>query len=211
MYLPRAFAEGDLARLDALVDAHPFITLVTVRDGLPLADHVPVLYRRDGDRVELRGHVARANPLAGSRNVQALAIVHGPHAYVSPGWYPDKESAARVPTWNYAVAHLAGTLELFEDDDALAGIVDGLSGIHEGRIGGAWRYEHDRDDHRRQLRGITGFRLVADRVDLKFKLNQNHPSANQASVASALQSLDDAGARGIATLMADNLARQETR
>ena len=211
MYLPRAFAEGDLGRLDALVAANPFITLVTVRGGLPVADHVPVLYRREGDRVELRGHVARANPLASAPGAQALAIVHGPDAYCSPGWYPDKESAARVPTWNYAVAHLTGTLELFEDDDALAGIVDALSGIHEGRVGGAWRYEHDRDDHRRQLRGITGFRLVADRVDLKFKLNQNHPRANQASVASALRSLDDAGAQAIAALMADNLAGQENR
>lgn len=211
MYLPRAFAETDLARLDALVAAHPFITLVTMRDGLPVADHVPVLYRRDGERIELRGHVARANPLASTAGGPALAIVLGPHAYVSPGWYPDKDAEARVPTWNYAVAHLSGALELFEAEDALAGIVDRLSRMHEARVGSHWRYEHDRDDHRRQLRGITGFRLVADRVELKFKLNQNHPLANQASVVTALQSLDDAGAQDVAALMADNLARQESR
>lgn len=211
MYLPRAFAETDLAHLDALIAAHPFVTLVTVRDGLPVADHIPVLYRREGDRVELRGHVARANPLAGANGVTALAVVHGPDAYVSPGWYPDKESAARVPTWNYAVAHVAGTLECFDDEASLAGIVDALSTIHEARIGGDWRYEHDREDQRRQLRGITGFRIVAGRIDLKFKLSQNHPVANQASVASALQALDDNGARDVAALMADNLARQEPR
>ena len=34
---------------------------------------------------------------------EALLILHGPNAYVSPGWYPDKESAARVP------GHLAST------------------------------------------------------------------------------------------------------
>lgn len=209
MYLPRAFAEPDLARLDALVAAHPFVTLVTVRDGLPVADHVPVLYRRDGECVELRGHVARANPLARTGGGPALAIVHGPNAYVSPGWYPDKEAEARVPTWNYAVAHLAGALELFEDEDALAEIVDTLSRTHEARIGGAWRYEHEREEQRRQLRGITGFRLRADRVDLKFKLNQNHPVANQASVAASLAALDDAGARSVGRLMAGNLDRKE--
>ena len=211
MYLPRAFAETDLARLDALLVAYPFITLVTVRDGIPVADHVPVLYRRDGERVELRGHVARANPLASRPCEQALAIVHGPHAYVSPGWYPDKETAARVPTWNYAVTHLSGPIALFEDEASLGALVDGLSRTHEARINGNWRYEHDRDDHRRQLRGITGFRLVAERIELKFKLNQNHPTANQASVASALQSLDDAGANGVAGLMLDTLSRQEPR
>ena len=210
MYLPRAFAETDLTRLDALVAAHPFITLVTVRDGRSVADHVPVLYRRDGDRVELRGHVARANPLASAGGTPALAIVHGPHAYVSPGWYPDKEAAARVPTWNYAVAHLAGTLALFDDEPALADIVDALSRMHEPRVGSAWRFEPEREDHRRQLRGITGFRLAADRVDLKFKLNQNHPAANQAAVIRGLQALDDDGARGVAALMADTMARQET-
>ena len=211
MYLPRAFAETDLARLDALIAAHPFVTLVTVRDGLPVADHVPVLYRRDGERVELRGHVARANPLAGADGVPVLVIVQGPHAYVSPGWYPDKEPAARVPTWNYAVAHVGGTLRCFDDEGSLADIVDALSRTHEARIGGDWRYEHDREDQRRQLRGITGFRLVAERVELKFKLNQNHPAANQASVAEALRASDDDGARGVAALMADSLARRETR
>lgn len=210
MYLPRAFAETDLARLDALVAAHPFITLVTMRGSMPVADHVPVLYRRDGEHIELRGHVARANPLASTGEGPALAIVLGPHAYVSPGWYPDKESAARVPTWNYAVAHFSGTVDFFEDEALLADIVDRLSRAHEARVGGDWRFEHERDDHRRQLRGITGFRLAVERVELKFKLNQNHPLANQASVVTALQSLDDAGAHGVAALMADNLARQES-
>lgn len=210
MYLPSAFAESDLTRLDALVAGHPFVTLVTLRDGWPVADHVPVLYERDGDRIALRGHVARANPLAATPGGRALAVVHGPHAYVSPGWYPDKESAARVPTWNYAVAHLTGRLELFEDEDTLAGIVEALSLQHEARVGGGWRYDHGRDDHRRQLRGITGFRLVVDDVALKFKLNQNHPVVNQASVAAALQQMHEDGARGVAALMTDQLARQET-
>ncbi|NUS38423.1 MAG: FMN-binding negative transcriptional regulator [Lysobacter sp.] len=209
MHLPRAFAETDLARLDALIAAHPFITLVTPGDGLPVADHVPVLYRREGDRVELRGHVARANPLARGQGGAALAIVHGPHAYVSPAWYPDKEAAARVPTWNYVVAHLAGMLTLSEDEASLAAIVDELSRTHEARVGSDWRYEHERADHRDQLRGITGFRLVAERVALKFKLNQNHPDANRRSVAAALQAQDDAGANAVAALMAQTLAARE--
>ncbi|HSR64066.1 MAG TPA: FMN-binding negative transcriptional regulator [Xanthomonadaceae bacterium] len=209
MYLPRAFAGTDLADLDALLAAHPFITLVTLRDGLPVADHVPVLYRRVGARVELRGHVARANPLARGPGGPALAIAHGPHAYVSPAWYPDKEAAARVPTWNYVVAHLAGALSLFEEEAALAAVVDELSRVHEARLGSDWRYGHDREEHRRQLRGITGFRLVAERVELKCKLSQNHPDANRASVAAALAAQDDAGARAVGALMAQSLQAKE--
>jgi len=96
MYRPPAFIETDLAALDALLADDNFITLITVRDGLPTTSHLPVLYRRDGDAIELLGHFARPNPQARHAG-PATAIVHGPHAYVSPSWYPDKETEARVP------------------------------------------------------------------------------------------------------------------
>ncbi|GHA71818.1 FMN-binding negative transcriptional regulator [Cognatilysobacter bugurensis] len=187
MYVPASFAETDLTALDALIERDNFITLVAVLDGAPHATHLPVLYRRDGERVELRGHFSRANPqsrLSGA----ALAIVHGPHAYISPGWYPDEAAASRVPTWNYALAHLHGGIELFDEESALAEIVDTLSAHHESQVGGDWRYEHDRDDHRVQLRGIVGFSLTVERIQLNFKLNQNHPVGNRHAVASSLES-----------------------
>ena len=201
MYTPRAFAETDLAQLDALLAADPFVTLVTVgADGAPFASHLPVLYRRDGERVLVEGHWARPNPQA-RHDGGALMIVHGPHAYVSPGWYPDKEPAARVPTWNYAVAHLSGALQVFDDEDGLADLVARLSAHFESTVGQAWRFEHDREDHRRQLRGIIGFRFEPARIELKFKLNQNHPVANRVAVADALACAEAPGGRAVAALM----------
>ena len=39
----------------------------------------------------------------------ALAIFLGPHAYVSPNWYPSKaETGKAVPTWNYITVHARG-------------------------------------------------------------------------------------------------------
>jgi transcriptional regulator len=201
MYLPRAFAETDPAALDALFARDAFVTLVTVREGVPAVSHLPVLYRRqEGQQVELRGHWARPNPQARHDGL-ALAIVHGPHAYVSPAWYPDKEAQARVPTWNYAVAHVHGRLETFEDTDSLAELVDALSVVHETAAGGDWRFEPEREDHRIQLRGIIGFRLAVERVELKFKLNQNHPPANRRVVAERLAAQPREGDREIAALM----------
>jgi len=200
MYLPRAFAETDLQALDWLARRDRFITLVTVHDGEPTVSHLPVLYRREGDRVELIGHWARPNPQA--RHVgPALAILHGPHAYVSPSWYPDKEEEARVPTWNYAVAHLRGQLGTFNDEVSLAEVVDGLSREHEASVGQDWRFEFERDDHRSQLRGIIGFRFVADQITLKFKLSQNHPIANRESVITQLDASPRESGREIAALM----------
>ena len=205
MYTPRAFAETDLTGLDRLIERDAFVTLVTVADGLPFVSHLPVLYARDGDRIVIEGHWARPNPQARHAG-PAMVIVHGPHAYLSPGWYADKEEAARVPTWNYAVAHLHGMLESTEDTDRLASIVDRLSQANEARVGNDWRFEHDRDDHVRQLRGIIGFRFTVDRVELKFKLSQNHPVANVEGAAAALYRLGGEDNVAVADLMRERLA-----
>ncbi len=201
MYAPRAFAETDLAQLDALFDRDAFATLVTVgRDGAPQATHLPVLYRRDRSQVLVEGHWARPNPQA-SHDGDALLVVHGPHAYVSPGWYPDKEEQSRVPTWNYAVAHLHGRLERFEDEAALADLVARTSARFEATVGGDWRFEPAREGHRVQLRGIVGFRFLPARIEMKFKLSQNHPEANRRAVAAALEELGEPGPAAVAALM----------
>ncbi len=208
MYTPPAFAETDLGELDKLMARDSFVTLVsTGSDGSPFASHLPVLYSRQGDKVLIEGHWARPNPQA-THGGPALMIVHGPHAYVSPGWYADKEDAARVPTWNYAVAHLGGRLEASTDEALLASIVDRLSIRHETAIGSDWRYEHDREDHRSQLRGIIGFRFVPDRIELKFKLGQNHPAANVRGAAQALREQDDLRSREVAAMMLERLDRR---
>ena len=206
MYLPRAFASHDPAALDALLDAHPFVTLVTVTEGAPVVSHLPVLHAREGDALVLRGHWARPNPQS-SHDGAALAIVHGPHAYVSPSWYTDKAEQARVPTWNYVVAHLHGTLERFDDTDALARLVADLSALHEDRAGETWRYVDD-DAHRSQLRGIVGFRLRVERIEMKAKLSQNHPEANRHAVIARLDALPGDNEREVAARMRATFAPQ---
>ena len=66
----------------ALVRGYPLATLVCHGpDGL-LANHIPLW--TDATLSVLRGHVARANPLwrALGSGLPALAIFHGPQAYV---------------------------------------------------------------------------------------------------------------------------------
>ena len=200
MYTPRAFAESDLAALDWLIAHDPFATLITLAGSEPFATHLPVLYSRDGERVLIEGHWAKPNPQV-AHDANALLIVHGPHAYVSASWYPDKEAAARVPTWNYAVAHLHGRLEASTDHDFLAGIVERLSDEHEAKAGQDWRFERSRDEHARQLAGIVGFRFRPERIELKYKLSQNHPEPNRRAVIAALDAQSGDDARAIAALM----------
>lgn len=207
MYTPRHFAETDLAELDRLLVRDVFATLVTIDDGVPFVSHLPVLYRREGEQVLFRGHWARPNP-QWRHSGEALLIVHGPNAYISPSWYPDKDSAARVPTWNYAVAHIHGALQITEDAEDLAAIVTELTAKHEAAVGSDWRFEPERADHRVQLKGIVGFSLLASRIELKFKLNQNHPEANVRSVIEQLPKSGQPEGEAIAELMRERMHRQ---
>jgi len=206
MYQPRAFVETDLAQLDALFAIDPFVTLVTHDEaGASFASHLPVLYQRDGERIHIEGHWARPNPQANHRP-EALMIVHGPHAYVSPGWYPDKLGAGRVPTWNYAVAHLRGRLETFADETSLADLVSRLSSRFEATVGSDWEFDPSDARQHALLRGIVGFRFVPDQVDIKCKLSQNHPLDNRHAVIAALSERDNADARAVAALMRTTLS-----
>lgn len=212
MYLPDHFRVDDLSMLDALAERDPFATLVTVVDGAPFATQLPVLYAREGDRVVLRGHWARPNgQWRGAAGQTALAILHGPHAYVSPTWYADR--AKRVPTWNYLAAHLYGAVELHGADaadpdgrDALRAIVEALSRRFEGGREDAWRMAETGEIGERMLAGIVGFTMRVERIELKAKLHDHHPVENRVGVIEGLRRVGGEQARAVADEMQRRLA-----
>ena len=210
MYLPPHFdRSADAAALDALIARDPFVTLVSQHEGAPMATHLPVLARRDGDGLYLRGHWARPNPQWPSITGQTvLAIVHGPHAYVSPRWYPDPMRA--VPTWNYAIAHLYGPIRLVTDEHELLALVDALARRFE--TGPApWRLADTEPAAQRMVAGIVGFELTATRVELKHKLSQNHVPGRVAGAIAGLRAEGGAAGDEVATLMAAALAQRPPR
>ena len=112
MYVPSHFAAGD-AEVRALLTNHGAADLITsTTDGL-LATFLPFVFDPAvGEHGALLGHVARNNdqwrrPPIGD----AMVIVRGPDAYISPSWYASKAEHGRVvPTWNYVTAHVYGRL-----------------------------------------------------------------------------------------------------
>lgn len=202
MYQPAAFRETDPDAIRALIAEFPLATLVTIgADGTPTADHVPFLHDRSrGVHGTLVGHVARANPVWRTAG-PALAIFHGPDAYISPAWYPSKLPDPQVvPTWNYAVVHAHGTLRSVDDPGTLLGIVGALTHRHEGQRAARsgdepWRIEDAPDAYiQRMLRAIVGIELEITRVEAKSKFSQNRPDEDRAGVAAGLLAAGDAAA-----------------
>lgn len=206
MYVPAHFAANDTEVRELLAGCDAADLVTSTPRGL-IATFLPILYDPSvGEHGAILAHVARNNdqwrePAAG----ESLFILHGPHAYVSPSWYPDHEPQSRVPTWNYAVAHLRGELRPFDDEASLAELVDTLSRRHERANGGDWLFDVRRRGHRDQLRGIVGFRLQVDDVALKFKLNQNHPAGNRDAVIGHLEALGGDRRRDLTALMRERL------
>lgn len=184
MYQPEAFRADDPVVCRAVIDAHPFATLVTVADGEPFASHVPVLLEANA----VVGHLARANPQWRHFSAgRALLVFNGPDAYVSPRWYV---SEGQVPTWNYVVVHVSGVAELIDPEDVVRRLA--------ARFDPAW--EPDEGALASMLPGIVGFRVPLTRMTGKLKLSQNRDRADARGVRGAL-ALGTEEERAVATWM----------
>ena len=191
MYLPTHFNETDRARIEGLIRDFGFATLIATTPDGALVTHAPI--QLDSARNVLIGHIARANPHAAKLQdgTQLLAVFHGPHAYISPTWYIDEnEKVPNVPTWNYAVVHVTGTVSRIDDDAA------------------KWKIVKELAAHASKLSAIVGFEMAITSIEAKLKLSQNRSVRDQENVIAKLMASDGSEARATARMMQENLARK---
>ncbi|HEX3755421.1 MAG TPA: FMN-binding negative transcriptional regulator [Rhizomicrobium sp.] len=204
MYVPDHFREDRVPVLHDAIRRIGFGTLVTLDDDGIEANHVPMLL--DAEAGILRGHLARANPQARSLRpgAQALAIFLGPHAYVSPSWYPSKvETGKAVPTWNFIAVHAQGTIVRQQDAAWLRAHVAALTEVHEAARATPWSLADAPSDYLDgMLRAIIGFELAVTRLDGKWKLSQNRSPADIAGVRDGLLREGGEAQATLAALMA---------
>ena len=202
MYTPSAFREARLPELHAAIESIAFASLIsTTVDGLQVS-HIPLLLApEEGSYGTLYGHVARANAHAACSGAPSLAIFLGPHAYISAGWYPGKQTHGKeVPTWNYIAVHAHGILTTFDDPAALRELLRKLTNRHERSMPTPWRLDDAPADFiDRNLKAIIGLRLTIDRLEGKWKLSQNRTNADRAGVLAGLDDQDDEASRQMAS------------
>jgi len=194
MYVPAHFAPDDAAVRELLT--HPGAAdLVTATPVGLLSSTLPFSYDPDtGEHGTVLAHLARNNeqwrqPVLG----EALVIVRGPDAYVSPSWYASKSEHGRVvPTWNYVTAHVYGTVTVHDDPAWVEGMVRRLTTQHEAGRPAPWSVDDAPGKFiAGQLRAIVGLELTISRVEAKFKLSQNRPAADIDGVVAGLTSDGD--------------------
>ncbi len=204
VYIPSYFGPPDDESVATLLGEHGAADLITVTEQGMLATLLPLIHlpphTDDPGRPfgTLIGHVARNNdqwrlPAIG----EALAIVRGPDAYITPSWYAAKAEHGRVvPTWNYVTAHVYGELIVHDDAAWVDSMVRRLTAKHEGSRPEPWSVDDAPAPYvNGQLRAIVGVELVIKRIEAKFKLGQNRPAED---IRGVVEGLADAGRTGLA-------------
>ncbi|MSO97226.1 MAG: FMN-binding negative transcriptional regulator [Rhodospirillaceae bacterium] len=210
LYNPSHYRVDDHAALSAFIHAHPFATLVsTGAKGLSVS-HLPMILEAgvDDAPATLRGHIARANShwQEIGEGIDALAIFHGPQAYVTPQWYPSKlEHAKVVPTWNYAVAHVHGHVRSVSDAAWLYRHVSALTARHESAFAHQWAVTDAPVDYvDKMLKAIVGLEMTVTRIEGKWKLSQNRAEPDRQGVVAGMAAREDANSQAVSELMRSN-------
>lgn len=206
MYVPKHFEVTDATLMHEMICDYPLATLVTMSANGLNANHIPMhLTATPEPYGTLRGHVARANPLLGDieQQVESLAIFHGPNAYITPSWYETKKEHGKVvPTWNYAVVHVYGILQIVDKPDWLRAQLETLTDQNETQFSGPWAIDDAPTEFiEKLLESIVGIEMKITKLLGKWKVSQNQPSHNRESVINGLNGNKQLGASKMADLV----------
>ena len=178
------FREDDQARAIVAARQRGFGVLTVAGPKGVLASHVPFVL----DATAVAAHLSRAGAVARHLRhgpAEALLIVSGPDAYISPDWYGMDD---QVPTWNYVAVHLRGTVRLLPDE-ALRPHLERLSAEHEAHLIPKKPWTLDKMTPgvaERMMRQIVPLEMTVASVESTFKLNQNKPDEARLAAADAV-------------------------
>ena len=114
-----------------------------------------------------------------------------------------QEHGKVVPTWNYAVVHARGTLQVRDDAAWILQQMKELTAQQESAMSHPWRVEDAPADYtERLLAAVVGIEIPMVTLTGKWKVSQNQPPANQATVVQSLQQFASTHATNDAAAMA---------
>ena len=203
MYAPAYNRLEDRKELVEFMRANSFVLLVTGTGGTLHASHLPLTVHERNGKICLDMHMARNNPQWREffDDQEVMVVFSGPHAYVSPRWYEEKE---RVPTWNYAAVHAYGFPKLIEErkrkHESQRRLIEMLDPQWLPKFDALRAAYVDQ-----MLDGIVNFEVEVTRLDTRWKLSQNRSRREQELIAGELDKSADSVERALAALTRKHL------
>lgn len=190
MYLPKHFSQTDFDQVRSLVENNSFATILSFPEGArPFINHLPVIFNSNKtDDKMIIGHMAKRNPQWQhfKNNPDCTMIFQGGHTYVTPKWY---RSGRDVPTWNYAIVHLHGKIEVVESYDEQIEILKKLTHYFEKDSLSPWEFSMPQDLVQESVltSSIVSFNFKIEAIEAKFKLSQNRSKEDQEGIIEGLK------------------------
>jgi len=178
IYTPEQFREEDLLKNIDFMSKHPFATLISSgEDGVKHISKIPLIVKKEGEKVFLEGHVAKKNTHWKylEKKPNATIVFDGQHYYVSPKSY---ESLVRsLPTWNYATVIIKGKARIIESKEWLMSSTSELSTKFESD--NQWMESVDKSYLEKMSNSIIGLRFEVLEIHAKNKFSQNKKVINK--------------------------------
>jgi transcriptional regulator len=198
MYIPSTNKFEDEQQAISFMQRYSFATIITVKDGVPTATHLPFIVKQVGDQIILRSHFAKANPQAADIiDNNALVIFTEPHAYISPKHYEKEQS---VPTWNYLAVHAYGKCVLLNSNEDKASLLEETINYYEAEYLKQWQGLPDAFKQN-MMQGIVAFEIIVNDLQAKSKLSQNKTKQERDSIISELSQAETSTEKDIAQYM----------
>ncbi len=184
-YPPKHHQENNYNNVINVIKQYPFATLITVKNNMPFITHIPLVFEREHDSTlgKLVGHIDKYNPQVATLTdgAEATAIFYGPDCYISPSVYSTKQ----LPTWNYIIAHVKGTITRYTDLKKVKQTMLNMTSFLEAPEH-KFKLTPDNPKMDAALPYIVGFEIAITQWEGKFKLSQDKLKTDQELAKKAL-------------------------
>ncbi|MDM1046971.1 FMN-binding negative transcriptional regulator [Sphingobacterium hotanense] len=185
MYISSIFRLDNEKDKIAFMKRYSFATIITNKNGIPLATQLPFTIRDSSDKLVLTSHFALANEQAKyiEENI-SLVIFSEPHAYISPSHYDKFES---VPTWDYIAIHAYGRAKVVHEEGSKLCLLEEMIGFYEKDYKKQWE-KLPENFKQRMMKGIVAFELDVTELQGQQKLSQNKTAEEKERIIKTLES-----------------------
>ena len=174
MYPPPHHQSHDQQKMIAVIKQYPFATLISAVKDTPYITHIPIIYNDNSGK--LVAHIDKFNPQVETLNngAEVTVIFKGPDTYISPRVYTTKQ----LPTWNYIIVHIKGTISLINDPSETKDTMVAMTSFLEGNDP-KFVLEKENTRMQRSVNYIQAFDITITNWEGKFKLSQDKNEKDQ--------------------------------
>ncbi len=201
MYIPLFNSFSEPEKVIDFMQRFSFATLITAKNTIPIATHLPFLVKYENDTLTLISHLAKANnQWQDLESTQILVIFSEPHAYISTKHY---DIEVEVPTWNYISVHAYGTAKIITQTEQVMEILENTIDNYEKEYQKKWQ-NFPQEYKLNMIKGIVAFQIEITDLQAKKKLSQNKTQKEQTTIINSLSKSEDSNEKLIAEYMKEN-------